>query len=162
MRLRRLPLWLKYALTACVFVPLAVATGIYIHNQTNAPPPQAPPLPSAQTTRGVMERDQAVHHAADPSSLTPAVGLERAILADVRTRIARHEISGHARKVSCVRLAHKSAGRLAFSCHAFVGDLSYAFRGVVDLATRTLTWCKDDNISAAGSIRVPLNAACIR
>lgn len=157
---QQLPLWVKYAITLSVFIPLAIATAIFLHDQMSAPAPTAPPAPSKRTAEAVMERDQAVRRAAYSRALAPAVALERAIVADVRERIAHHELSGPAGRVNCVALARHVRVRLAFSCRASAGGFTYPFRGVVDLATRALAWCKDDNISAAGSLRVPLNPAC--
>jgi len=154
------PLWLKYALTLCVFVPLAVAALIFVRDQTTAPPPKPPAGPSELTGRAAMQRDQAAHRASAPRWLMPAVALEHAIAADVRSRIAHHDISGPAGKVSCDPLARAPGDQLTFGCQARAGGFSYPFRGVVDLRTHTLAWCKNDNIPIAGTLRVPLTPAC--
>lgn len=164
MRLPAVPLWLKYVLTLAVFVPLSVAAVIYIHGP-GAPdtPGSENPAAAAQADhlgRIVSQQDQAVHRATLSPSLAPKVALQRAILVDVRMRIAGHDIAGPAGRVSCDPLAHIHAGRLPFRCRALAGGFSYPFAGVVDARTRQLTWCKNDNTSVDPALRVPLSSAC--
>jgi hypothetical protein len=161
-RLSRMPLWLKYVLTLCVFIPLAIGALIYFQDQTGAPPAEsaASVVKSNEAARSAVAQDQAVHRAAAPGSLAPAVALERAILADVRTSVAHHVLAGPAQSVTCKAFGTASAGRQAFRCDATVGGLGYPFRGVVDLQARALAWCKDDRFAAAGELNVPLSPAC--
>jgi hypothetical protein len=157
-----MPLWLKYVLTLCVFVPLAVGGLIYFQDQAGTPPAESATavVKSNQAARAEVQRDQAVHRATGGASLTPAAALERAILADVRASIAHHVLLGPAGKVACKPLGNARAGRLAFSCSALAAGVGYPFRGVVDVGTRALEWCKDDRFAAAGNLNLPLSPAC--
>jgi hypothetical protein len=158
-----MPLWAKYVLTLCVAVPLAAIAFIWFHDQTSAPPAEAPSavVSSNEATRAEVELDQGVHRATSPRSMPAAAALEAAILTDVRSNIAHNVIDGPAGKVSCHPLGRPSGARLAFSCTAVAGGgFGYPFRGVVDERTGALAWCKDDYVAAGGDINVPLSPAC--
>jgi len=161
-RVQRIPLWLKYVLTLCVFIPLAVGGLIYFQDQAGTPPAESASavVKSDRAARAEVQGDQAVHRATGAASLTPAAALERAVLADVRANIAHHVLSGPAGNVTCKPLGNARAGRLAFSCRALAAGVGYPFRGVVDVRTRALAWCKDDGFAAAGNLNVPLSPAC--
>jgi hypothetical protein len=93
--------------------------------------------------------------------------LERAIAADARGRVARHELAASAiRGATCHPLVNgaradeldlgKGLGR--YSCQAAVGSatsgrvtstLGLPFVGTIDFARGRLTWCKDNPVSAA-------------
>jgi hypothetical protein len=156
------PLWLRYVLTLCVFIPLAVVALIYFRHQAGSPAAESPAavVRSNESARAAVQRDQAVHRATGPASLTPAAALEQAILADVRASIADRVLAGPAGKVTCGPFGKAPASELAFSCNALAGGIGYRFRGVVDVRTRALAWCKDDRIAEGGYLDVPLSPAC--
>jgi hypothetical protein len=93
--------------------------------------------------------------------------LRRAILTDVRARVASGNLDGPpAKRVSCERLAGGPGGergRVAYDCIAITselpaiegkseGVLGHPFRAVVDYSTGRFTWCKYSGRPGEGSL----------
>lgn len=159
-----MPLWLKWVLTVLSFAAVG-ATAVILLNRAGATNPSEAEQPAAvaQADREgqiVTRQDQAVHRIRLSRSLHPRAGLERAILLDMRTLVARHDLAGPAKRVGCRALARWRPDRRRFRCHALAGGFSYPFAGVADLSTRQLSWCKDDSTSVDPSLQVPLSPAC--
>ncbi len=115
-----------------------------------------------EPVKSSLPKDQALHRTALTRSLTPAQALERAILADMRTRVAHHDVNGPVQRVRCSRLARRRQYRLPFRCLALTGGFAYPFAGLVDLRTSELVWCTDDSTAVDPGLQVPLNPACRR
>lgn len=159
------PLWLKWVLSLLVFGGMLVALVVVVRGSGNPALPTESPAGEAQANRLgqiVTAQDQAVHRAALPGAVAPAKALERAILADMRTRVAKADISGPVERVRCAGVPRHASGRLSFRCTARAGGFDYPFVGVVNTRSRELVWCKDDRTTVDPGLEVPLNPACTR
>ena len=162
-----LPLWLRWFLSLTVAAGLVIALVIFVGRN-----PRGDQGATAQNVAGAAEanregqivtaQDQAPHQAVLPQSLPASVALERAIAADMRNRVATHDLAGPVRAVTCKQLASRNATSLSFRCGALAGNFSYPFAGVADLSTHKLTWCKNDSLAVDPGLQVPLSRACTR
>jgi hypothetical protein len=156
----RLPLWQRFVLASGIAVALLVAMVIYVeHNNTNS----NPTLNEAAQVRANREAEILVAQDQAPRTLRlrgrPAQELEHAIYARIAAQIAAGAIAGPVEPGRC-RLAGPSAGgSRAVSCTIVSGDVTYPFVGVVDTATRRITYCKRDP-PPAPSDNVPVSRRC--
>jgi len=160
-----MPLWLRWVLTLAAFAALTVAVVILVSRDNGGDQKYSEsPAAEAQANaagQAVSAKDQAAHQAPFPRSLAARAALESAIRLDMRTRVARHDLSGPVQHAACSPLTRKSPDRLPFRCHAIVGGFAYPFVGVADLRTHVLIWCKDDRASYDPSVEAPLSPACV-
>lgn len=159
--MRRLPLWARWALTLLAFGTLSIAAVIAVKgsNESSQEQQAAALIEASRAARKVVIRDQAPRSSALPGGVSPGTGLERAIGADVRSRVRRDELEGPAQGVRCAQAKPERASRRPFRCTARAGGFGYPFRGVADLRARRLTWCKFDPVPP-GQAPVPLSAKC--
>ena len=159
-----MPLWLKWVLTLLTFAVLSAAVVIFVSRANNSEKSYSEsPTAAAQANQAgeaVSARDQAPHQTRLSQSRGTHSALERAIAADMRTRVAQHDVTGPVQRVSCTPVAPRRPGRRPFRCQALVGGFSYPFVGVADLRARELVWCKDDRASYDPSVEAPLSPAC--
>lgn len=155
-----LPLWLRWVLTLLVFGALAVVGLSAVQGGGgSAQDEAAAPLEANRAARTVIVRDQAPRSAALPAGVAPKLALERAIRADVRGRVRRDRLTGPAQSVRCSPAPPAPPGRRPFRCGAKADGIRYPFRGVVDLRTGRMTWCKFDPVPS-GEVPVPLSPRC--
>lgn len=161
-RLRGMPLWLRWLLTVAGFGAAAIVLIIVVGSSGNSSDGNAAALLRAgeRVRRGVLH-DQAPHSSKLPAGVPPAVGLERAIAADVRGRVRRKELAGPTRGVSCTAVDSRRGSRRSYRCTARAGAVRYPFFAIADLRARRLTWCKFDQIPV-GEGAVPLSLRCKR
>jgi len=158
------PLWLKWVLSLLVFGGMLVALVVVVRGSGPTPTTENPAAEAQANRLGqiVTAQDQAIHRAALPAAVPPGKALERAILADMRGRVSRHDINGPVERVRCAPITRHAAGRLPFRCTARAAGFDYPFAGVVDPRARELVWCKDDRTTVDPGLEVPLNPACTR
>jgi len=159
------PLWLKWLLSVLVFGGMFVALVVFVRGSGGPTPVDQNRGAEAQANRLgqiVTAQDQASHRAALPTAAPPATALGHAILADMRARVASHDISGPVERVRCIPVTRHAAGRLPFHCTARAAGFDYPFVGMVDIRARELIWCKDDRTTVDPGLQVPLNPTCTR
>ena len=158
------PLWLRWVSSLAFLVGLVVAVAIVIHDANHSRPAAADAqavVRANEEARVLVGEDQALHVASLAAGVSPLVALTRAVAGDVRARVAGHQLTGPARGTSCRRGGPSRGGRVPYLCTARAAGLSYPFYGVVDVAARTLQWCKRDPVSEPG-LGVALDPRCLR
>jgi len=143
-----MPLWLRWLLTVAGFGAAAVVLIIVVGGSGNSSDGNAAALLRAgeRVRRGVLH-DQAPHSSKLHAGVPPAVGLERAIAADVRGRVRRHELAGPTRGVSCMAVdPGKEAGAPTDARHGPAPS---------DIHSSPSPTCGPGASPGAGSIRFP-------
>lgn len=148
-------------MTVVAFAVLTVAVLLAVRaaNTGGAARDRAAGAEANRLGRIVQTQDQAPRSASLRGPTAPRLALERAISADMRRRIARHQLSGPLHRARCYRAAGSGRIRRAYRCTVRAGDVPYPFLGVVDLRSRRVTWCKYDPGPTAGS-DVPVSPRC--
>lgn len=155
----RFPLWLRWVLTLLTFGAIAIIAALVLRGPGNSPQGDAAALLRAnRAARLVVTQDQAPHSSALARGVAPSIALERAIAADIRGRVRRHQLGGPAQGVRCAAIRAGRVARPPFRCTAGAGGIGYPYVGVVDLRARRLTWCKFD--PAPPDQVVPLSPRC--
>lgn len=158
--MRGLPLWLRWVLTVSVVGVIAIALIAALHGSGGSSEKDAAALLRAdRASRALVSRDQGPHSASLSAGVSPQIALQRAIAADVRGRVHRHQLGGPARRARCVRSGPTGVARLGFRCSARAGQVGYPYVGVVDLPARRLTWCKFD-APPGEQLAVPVSPRC--
>ncbi len=149
-------------LAVVVFAGLGVAAYLIAHaNDSSAPTADALGTVEAnQEGQIVVRQDQAPRDAPLRRGASPQAALVRAIAADVRARIAVHDLTGPLGAVACAPAPRVHAERDPFVCTVTSASLTYTFYGVADLRAHTLTWCKEDAVAVAG-LSLPLSPRCL-
>jgi hypothetical protein len=162
---RHPPLWLRWVLALLAFGVLAVSVvvGVRAANKGGVAAQRSADAEANRLARIVQAEDQAEDQAPHSASLdgrqAPQRALERVIVADLRQRIARNELSGPLGSVRCRPTARLRRTRHAFCCTVVAGDFPYPFLGVVDLRAQRATWCKYDP-GAIVAYDVPVSRRC--
>jgi hypothetical protein len=161
---RHPPLWVRWVLTILGLAVLILVIRIVLHNgESSSGPSQSERVSEVEANREgqlVVEGDQAPHSSPLPSGIPMRVALERAIARDARNRIGAGELTGPLQRVRCGPAGSPRARRRAFRCSARAAGIAYPFLGVLDEATRQLTWCKVDPPPAGGAPAVPVSPRC--
>jgi hypothetical protein len=159
-----LPLWSRWVLAVAAFSALgllgyALSRG---HDSTAPSASQQGTLEANRVGQIVVAQDQAPHGAPYRGSASARQALARAIAADVRARIAVHDLTGPLTAIRCTGAPHarRAPGHDALVCTVMSASLTYVFYGVVDRRARTLTWCKQDAVAEAGLV-VALSPRCL-
>jgi hypothetical protein len=143
-----------------VFGVLAIALIAVLHGSGESSEKDATALLRAdRASRALVRRDQAPHSASLSPGVAPQIALQRAIAADVRDRVHRHQLGGPGGRARCVHSGPTGLARLAFKCEARAGRVGYPYVGVVDLPARRLTWCKFD-APPGEQLAVPVSPRC--
>jgi hypothetical protein len=160
---RRIPLWARWAITILAFLVVSFVIHNVIHGSEGASGPTSEELRSEfEANREgdvVVEEDQAPHTATLHAGVPARATLERAIAADVRTRVQSSELDGPFQSVRCATSGATHAGRQAYRCTVRSAGIAYTFLAVLDTPARQLTWCKIDP-PANGSTAIPVSARC--
>jgi hypothetical protein len=167
-RFRALPLRTRWLITIAAYALVIAAIVIVIHESDGGheggSSPQAEATAVAEANhegRLAIAQDEAPHDAKLARGLPAQVALERAIDADVRSRIAHGELTGPPQSVDCKPPAQPRAGRRQLSCTVRSAGISYPFIGVADERTLELTWCKVDPPPVANApLEVPVSSRC--
>ncbi len=162
-RLRiELPLSTRWLLAVAFFACLGLVAFLVVRgNDSTAPTSNARgTLEANQIGQIVVNQDQAPHTAPLRGPASPRAALARAIAADVRARIASHDLTGPFGSVACSADREPHAGRDPFVCTVTAASLTYTFYGVADRRARRLVWCKEDAVAEAG-LTVPLSPRCL-
>lgn len=160
-----LPLWARWVATITVAAAIVLAVVLAVHGSGDElGSPQSEAQGEAEASRiseDTIASDQAPHTAALPNAGALASALERAITADVHSRIAHGQLTGPLRSVRCTQTGAARAGRVPLHCTVRSAGIDYPFLGVADKLTRRLTWCKVDLPPTAGApLEVPLSKRC--
>lgn len=162
--MRRPPLWAKWLITIAVFAVGIAAIVIAVHDGAAGSSHQSEAAAVAEANRVgriVAAEDQAPHTAALRPGVSALAGLERAITADVHTRIGHGELTGPLQSVRCRTGGAARAGRRPFSCTVTSAGIEYPFLAVLGERTLELTWCKVDPSPLPGNPpEVPVSARC--
>ena len=78
----------------------------------------------------------------------------------MNTMISHQVLYGPVKATTC-RPAGSSGARERFHCTSVANAISYPFDGVVDTATRQITFCKSDPPPVA-SATIPVSSRCLR
>jgi hypothetical protein len=167
---RRPPGWRQWALAlggAAVFI---VALIVFVNREdatANQPAGVTTPAAIAEQNREariVVGEDQAPHvmrlrgHG-PPAGVGLAAGaLRDAVVAYMRRQVASGAIAGPVMRSGCTP-SGASGSRRAFHCVVEAGNVNYPFLGVVDLASRQVTYCKRD-APPVPSMNIPVSRRC--
>jgi hypothetical protein len=158
------PLWARWLLTILGFAGLTVAILIAVHDVNDRGSSQSErsaALAAERESQILIEEDQAPHTSPLPSATPAPVALQRAIGADMRSRILHRALTGPLQDVRCTQAGKPHAGRRAFDCEARAAAITYPFLGVVDEHAQRLTWCKFDPPPVSnGPQEVPVSPSC--
>jgi hypothetical protein len=112
--------------------------------------------------RIVVGQDQAPHVVAFRGRSAAGRVLQGAVAAYMKRQIASGAIEGPLMRSGCTPAA-SAAGtsriRLAFRCQVEAGNVTYPFLGVVDTASRQVTYCKRD-APPVPSMNIPVSSRC--
>jgi hypothetical protein len=156
------PLWARWVLAIVLFAGLGIGAYFVAHGHDSTAPTEDA-LGTVEANREgqiVVRQDQAPHQTRFGRTASPRQALVRAIAADVRARIASHNLTGPLETVRCSSAPSRRRGREPFVCTVTSASIGYTFYGVADQRARTLTWCKQDAVALAG-LSVPLSPRCL-
>jgi hypothetical protein len=167
-KFRALPLRTRWLTTIAAYALVIAVIVIAIHESggghEGASSAQAEATAVAEANhegRLAIAQDESPHDAKLARGLPPQVALERAIGADVRSRITHGELTGPLQSVDCQPPAQPHAERRQLSCTVRSAGISYPFIGVADERALELTWCKVDPPPVANEpLEVPVSARC--
>ncbi len=156
------PLWVRWVLAILLFAGLGIGAYLVVHGHDSTAPTEDAlgTVEANQQGQIVVRQDQAPHQARLGTTGSPREALVRAIAADVRARIASHDLTGPLETVRCSSVGARHRGREPFICSVTSASIGYTFYGVADRRARTLTWCKQDAVALAG-LSVPLSPRCL-
>lgn len=159
-----LPLTLgaRFTLAFAVAVALMVAMVMFVsHNNTDSNPITnfAGASRANQEAEVLIAEDQAPHHARLTGQLSPASGLARVVRHRISGLVARGTIPGPVGAARCRPVGTTAGPRHAFSCTVQAAGVAYPFAGVVETATRRITYCKRDPPPVA-SATVAISRLC--
>jgi hypothetical protein len=167
---RHPPLWARWLLTIAGFAVLILALGIAVRSDQGGGGGGASGSAKSEAQAEseaehegqiVLAQDQAPHVAPLHSGLSVQAGLERAITADVNSRIEDSQLTGPLQSVRCQASGSSHAGRRPLRCTVRSAGITYPFLGVLDERSRELTWCKVDPPPEAGAPQeVPISPRC--
>jgi hypothetical protein len=98
-----------------------------------------------------------VHYAA---SVAPVAAIEHAIAAYMTNQIDFAQIAGPLRATLCFGVPGGRAPDVTYRCSALARATSYPFEGVVNRASRTVTYCRHNPAPNPGD-KVPLSRRCV-
>jgi hypothetical protein len=157
------PLWLRWVLSVAAFSLLAAVIVLVIH-QINHSGGATSDIQAAeqanQAGEALIAHDQAAHAAVLSRRARPTPALVAAISSDLRRQVSAHELAGPAGTVTCRLHGGRRAGRQPYRCVGSGGAVAYQLFGVVDLRTRRMVWCRQDQVDPG--LAVPLDPACLR
>jgi hypothetical protein len=108
-----------------------------------------------------VAEDEAPHSAALGQRGSTVRALEAGIAADMRLRIAQHQLDGPLQTVRCQAGGRVRDGRTPYGCTASAAGFRYPFFAIADTRTRRVTWCKyDPPPGDAPALGVPVSASC--
>ena len=156
-------MWAKFVLALGVGAILMVALIIYVdHNNTDSPPSEnlAAQTKANREADLVVQRDQAPHVVRLTHGVGPRTGFVHTVRGAMNNLIGKAIVDGPLQRVRCTR--HQGGpGTVAFICVATANDVNYDFVGVVNPASRRLTYCKRDE-PPIPSQNVPVSPRCTR
>jgi hypothetical protein len=160
----RIPLWQRFVLAGLITVGLVVALVVYVdHHNTDSPPSTNPAGEVAANREAeiLVAQDQAPRTARVGPGEPPRAALMRAVRADMSHRINTGALEGPLQRLQCHAAGPSGGSRQALRCNVLAGSVAYQFLGVVDTATRRVTYCKRDP-PPAPSDNVPVSLRCTR
>lgn len=167
---RHPPLWARWLLTIFAFAVLILAIGVVVRSKSggggggvsgSAKSEVQAEEEAEHEGQIVLAQDQAPHVAPLRSGVSTTVALERAITADVNSRIEDSQLTGPLQSVSCRASGPPQVGRRPFSCTVRSAGITYPFLGVADERIHQLTWCKVDPPPEPGTPQeVPISSRC--
>jgi hypothetical protein len=165
-RLRlRPPLWAQWVISLTVAV-VAIVLLIRFVDANSTPRAQAPHLTAKgnKTLNAEAEildsEQQAPHVVRFAPSVAPVAAIQHAIAAYMNQQIDFALIAGPLRQTLCFAVPGARTPDLAYRCSALARGTSYPFEGVVDRATRTVTYCRHNPPPNPGD-NVPVSRRCV-
>jgi hypothetical protein len=159
--LPQLPLWGRWVLSLCVGVALIVALILFV-NAHNVDRPTADntkvTAESNREARALIAEDQAPRVSPLKPRTAPALAITTVVTAYMRRMIGAGTIPGPLTRTHCSAAGASGRARRGFRCAAVAASVRYPFLGVVDQATRQVTYCKHDPLGPAGP--VPVSPRC--
>lgn len=164
---RRTPLWARWLITILAFAALIAVIAIVARsggkgNANGSSQSEAAAVAEANREGQIaIAQDQAPHTASLRPGVSSEAALERAITADVRSRIEHGALTGPLQSVSCRAAGSVRAGRQPFRCTVRSAGIAYPFLAVADAQALMLTWCKVDPPPEANApLEVPVSPRC--
>jgi hypothetical protein len=157
----RPPLWARWVISLGAGLILLLALILFVeHNSNNSEATQSPSavVRANREAEVVVSQDQAPHVAVVPAGAGAQAAIARAVRSDMTKLIVGAIVDGPLTRVGCTR-AGTHAGQPAFRCTAVAAGVNYPFLGVVDLATRRVTYCKRD-VPPTPSLNIPVSPRC--
>lgn len=164
---RRPPGWRTWVLAlggAAVFI-VALIVFVNRENQTANQPAgvssQAAVAEQNREARIIVGRDQAPHVVALTGHVAAGSALRTAVIGYMKRQIASGSIDGPVMRSGCTPTpsAGSSSTRLAFRCNVEAASVNYPFLGVVDTASKQVTYCKRD-APPVPSMNIPVSPRC--
>jgi hypothetical protein len=152
----------RFALAGLVALGALVAMILFVSRNNTDVPPSSNPAAAVQANREaeiLVAQDQAPRVVHMAQGLKPVAAITRVLRADMRRRIASGSLAGPLQHLRCRPTGPATGGRIAFSCDALAGNVTYPFLGVVDIARAHVTYCKRDP-PPAPSDDVPVSRRC--
>lgn len=157
------PLWARWVLSFGVAGLLIFGLVRFVQsNNSTAPPASDSPSSEVQANREseiLVAQDQAPHTARLRPGASPRAAITAAVRTDLEKEIDSQELEGPLGPASCSRTGSRGKLQLAFSCSVAADSLPYPFLGVVDIADRTITYCKHDP-PPVPSQAIPVSPRC--
>ncbi len=159
-RLRRPPMWVRWALSLGVAALVAVALILFVsHHNDNLLAHESPKAAERANRLAaiVVSEDQAPHR------VTLAAGASRAAVAhairhDMTLRIAKGQAGAPLQRVRCATVGIR-ASETGYRCRATAAGVGYPYQAVLDQRTRALTFCKHD-APPVPSMNIPVSPRC--
>jgi hypothetical protein len=158
-------MWAQWVLPFSVAGALVLALVLFVNAETNTPAQANYNSPSAVAEQNredaiLVREQQAPHRATLRTGQTAAGALRVSIVGWMTAQINRGTIAGPIRHASC-RLAGGTSARLVFHCAvtASAQMVTYPFDGVVQTASRAVTWCQRV-APPVPSMNIPVSRRC--
>lgn len=160
-------MWLQWVLPFSVAGALVLAVVLFVNYETNDVPALAGyngPAAVAEQHREdtvLVEDQQAPHSARLRAGQSAATGMRAAVVAYMTRQIGKGTMDGPIKHASCRPAAGGSSSRLVFHCDVTASALvvTYPFDGVVQPATRAITYCQRVT-PPVPSMNVPVSRRC--
>ena len=160
-----IPTWLRWVLSltaaGCVVGALIVVVSRNpLGSQGSSAASRRGAAEANREGRIVTAQDEAPHQRHATAGVSLPLALSDAIAGDMRHRVATGDIAGPVQHVACHQTSSSHRPHLVFARTARVGGFPYPVAGVIDTATRRLTWCKNDSATVDPAIQLPLSRSC--
>lgn len=158
-----LTLWARFVLAGSIAIVLMVAMVLFVnHNNTDSNPITnfAGPTRANQDAKVLIAEDQAPRHARLAGRASAGTGLARVVRARLGTLVAAGTVPGPLGAARCRPVGTATGPRRAFACTVESSGVTYPFAGVVETATRRITYCRRDP-PPVDSGTVPVSRLCL-